>query len=583
MIRNPILPGFNPDPSICRVGEDYYIATSTFEWYPGVQIHHSTNLVDWTLLTRPLRRAAQLNMRGNPDSCGVWAPCLSHADGQFWLIYSDVKRYSGNFNDAHNYLVTATDVSGEWSDPVYLNSSGFDPSLFHDDDGRKWLINLNWDYRNGAPGRERPGSNFGGIVLQEYDSRAQTLLGEPRVVFEGSERGITEGAHLLKREGWYIMITAEGGTGYEHAVTHARSRSIDGPYELHPDVHVITADPENAGTLQRAGHGQPVETPSGEWYHVHLCSRPLNVKVPDLRRSPLGRESGIQAVEWCADGWMRLVGGGQAPLVHVSAPELPGVPARYSPIANAPDDPYSGAMPAPVDDADRVYTFDGHLPLDFQWLRLPEWCRLFSLEARPGYLRLYGRESLGSWFEQGLVARRQQHLSYAAETRIDVQPTSHHQGAGLIAYYDRQRFFTLYVSHDQVLGRVVRITGCAGDWPLMRLSWPVDSTHSLDDGEVELGCDVIRESLQFRWRPVMSGNVSDGHAEGPVNGPDDGRTNQQFWRSIGPELDASLLSDEAARGEHASFTGAFVGVVAFDTSGQGMAADVSRFRYLPRH
>ena len=117
MIRNPILKGFNPDPSICRTGNDYYIATSTFEWYPGVQIHHSRDLVNWRLVARPLNRASQLDLRGEPDSCGVWAPCLSHADGRFWLIYTDVKRYDGNFKDAHNYLVTAPAIAGPWSDP----------------------------------------------------------------------------------------------------------------------------------------------------------------------------------------------------------------------------------------------------------------------------------------------------------------------------------------------------------------------------------------------------------------------------------------------------------------------------------
>lgn len=129
MIQNPILAGFNPDPSICRVGKDYYIATSTFEWYPGVQIHHSRNLADWTLVARPLARESQLDMRGNPDSCGVWAPCLSYADGKFWLVYTDVKRFDANFKDAHNYLVTCDSITGNWTDPVYMNSSGFDPSF----------------------------------------------------------------------------------------------------------------------------------------------------------------------------------------------------------------------------------------------------------------------------------------------------------------------------------------------------------------------------------------------------------------------------------------------------------------------
>ena len=133
LISNPILRGFNPDPSILRVGADYYVATSTFEWFPGVQIHHSRDLVNWRLLTRPLTRESQLNMLGAADSCGVWAPCLTHADGKFWLIYTDVKRYGrttvggssgASLRDFHNYLVTADDIEGPWSDPVFLNSSG---------------------------------------------------------------------------------------------------------------------------------------------------------------------------------------------------------------------------------------------------------------------------------------------------------------------------------------------------------------------------------------------------------------------------------------------------------------------------
>src|SRR3954468_19193471 len=127
-IRNPVLRGFNPDPSILRVGDDYYIATSTFEWFPGVQIHHSKDLVHWRLLTHPLTRLSQLDMTGNPSSGGIWAPCLSYANGQFWLIYTDVKTWQGPFKDAHNYLVTAPDIMGPWSEPIYLNSSGFDPS-----------------------------------------------------------------------------------------------------------------------------------------------------------------------------------------------------------------------------------------------------------------------------------------------------------------------------------------------------------------------------------------------------------------------------------------------------------------------
>src|SRR6478609_5610234 len=389
-ITNPILRGFNPDPSIVRVGDDYYIATSTFEWYPGVQIHHSRDLVHWRLLTRPLRRASQLDMRGDPDSCGIWAPCLTHADGRFWLIYTDVKRYGraaqagaggATLRDVHNYLVTATEIEGPWSDPIYLNSSGFDPSLFHDDDGRKWFLNMVWDHR-------RRRSSFDGILLQEYSPTEERHVGPIKNIFKGSPLGLAEGPHLSKRNGWYYLTVAEGGTGYNHAVTMARSRSIDGPYELHPDMHIITSKEAPDAPLQRAGHGFYVETPAGEVFHTHLCSRP----IPGTKRSPLGRETALQRMVWRDDDWLYLAQGGQVPAVEVEGPDLP---------------------PHPFADERERYDFEGiDIPAVFQWLRTPEWERIFSLSAKPGHLRLYGRESIGSWFEQALVARRQTAWSY---------------------------------------------------------------------------------------------------------------------------------------------------------------------------
>ena len=278
-IRNPILPGFNPDPSIVRVGDDYYIATSTFEWFPGVQIHHSRDLVHWRLLTRPLNRASQLNLLGDPDSCGIWAPCLSYSDGLFWLIYTDVKRFGrasvagatgSSMRDFHNYLVTSPRIEGDWSDPVYLNSSGFDPSLFHENDGRKYLLNMLWDHR---PGNNR----FAGIVLQEYSVAERKLIGERVNIFSGTPLGFTEAPHLYKRNDWYYLLTAEGGTGWGHAVTMARSRKLAGPYELHPDNHIMSARHRPDAELQRAGHASLVETQNGQTYMVYLIGRPCAI------------------------------------------------------------------------------------------------------------------------------------------------------------------------------------------------------------------------------------------------------------------------------------------------------------------
>ncbi|MGR3804306.1 glycoside hydrolase family 43 protein [Marinibacterium profundimaris] len=528
MIRNPILPGFNPDPSICRRGNAYYIATSTFEWYPGVQIHRSNDLVNWDLACRPLDRASQLDMRGNPDSCGVWAPCLSWHDDRFWLVYTDVKRLDGNFKDAHNYIVTAPDIEGPWSDPVYVSSHGFDPSLFHDDDGRKWFLVLQWNHISASVGGKPKTSAFDGILLQEW-SEAEGLIGEPKVIFTGSHLGLTEGPHLHKRDGWYYLTVAEGGTGYDHAVTMARSRDIGGPYELHPETHLITARHHPDHPLQRAGHGQIAETPDGLTYHTHLCSRPL-----PGRCSPLGRETAIQKCEWREDGWLYLAHGDQLPALDVPAP--------------------AEAEPHPPQRVERLFTGD-RLPPEFQWLRTPYPERFIALTGTA--LRLTGRESIGSWFEQALVARRQEHLTYRAETTLSAfSPTTYQQAAGLTTYYNRHKFHFLAVSHDADAGRCLMIMTCPGDWPDARMQFPC-APLALADGPVELAVSVDHGTQQFFFR----------------QGGD--------WAPYGPPLDAAVISDEGGRGEHGSFTGAFVGMVAFDITGHGRTADFSRFCYAP--
>ncbi len=533
MILNPILPGFNPDPSICRVGEDYYIATSTFEWYPGVQIHHSRDLANWRLVRRPLERASQLDMRGNPDSCGIWAPCLSFSDGLFWLVYTDVKRFDGNFKDAHNYIVTSSSIDGEWSDPVYVNSSGFDPSLFHDDDGRKWFLNMQWNHRSESYGGSPKHPAFDGILLQEWDPVSKTLTGPVKNIFAGSPLGLVEGPHLFKRDGWYYLTTAEGGTGYDHAVTMARSRTIDGPYETHPQVHLITAKDHPQATLQRAGHGQYVETPEGEAYHTHLCGRPL----PPLRRCTLGRETAIQKCVWRDDGWLYLADGGPVPAVSVEAPSTVTRSERPEIVRS---------------------DFHGvKLPEEFQWLRTPEPYRLFSLTRRPGHLRLFGRESIGSWFEQSLVARRQEDHCFRAETRVEFDPDTYQQVAGLTHYYNRHKFHALGMTLHEKLGRVLTILSCPGDYPEGRLEFPAGHGIPVPEGALDLALEVIDNAAQFFWRAA----------------------GEDRWQSIGPALDAGVVSDEGGRGEHGSFTGAFVGMFAFDISGRAKPADFDWFVY----
>ncbi len=505
-IRNPILPGFNPDPSICRVGGDYYIATSSFEWFPGVQIHHSRDLVHWRLLTHALRDTRLLDMRGVPNSGGIWAPCLSYSDGLFYLCYTVVHELNGATKDTPNYLTAAPSIDGPWSDPVYLNSSGFDPSLFHDEDGRKYLVNMVWDHRP----EHHP---FYGIVLQEYDAQRRALVGVAEIIFKGSPIGLTEGPHLYKRNGYYYLMTAEGGTEYDHAVTLARSRSIRGPYEIHPCNPVLTSKGKPELALQKAGHGSMVETPSGECYMVHLCGRPL----PGTQRCNLGRETAIQKMEWRHDDWLYLAPGGNHPFEVVPGPNLPAHPWPLEPARLPFDSPH------------------------YSTLRLPS----ASVFREPEKLRLIGGESIESRFEQAMLARRLTSQTTVATTRLHFEPKTFQQMAGLAAYYNTDLFHYLYLSHDEALGRCLQIHSCDDGKPVFPLGGePV----AVPPGPVYLRASFSCGALQFSWSPDGIG-----------------------FQPIGPVLDASILSDDY--GGHWGFTGSFIALACQDLAGTRLAAD----------
>ncbi|RMZ72923.1 glycosyl hydrolase family 43 [Pyrenophora seminiperda CCB06] len=533
LVRNPILPGFNADPSVLRVGNDeyystqYYIATSTFEWYPGVQIHHSTDLANWDLVVRPLSRKSQLDMRGDPDSCGVWAPCLTHDGKKFYLVYTDVKRKDGSFKDNPNYIVTADRIEGPWSEPFYVNSSGFDPSLFHDDDGKKWFVNMLQDHRR------RP-QYFAGIRMQQWDPEAGKLVGPWKTIFTGTELALVEGPHLYKRNGWYYLLTAEGGTAYGHACTLARSRDIWGPYELHPQKYIITSKDAPFAALQRAGHGDIVDTPDGKTYVVHLTGRPIT----QARRCVLGRETAIQEAYWDKDDWL-YVKNGPVPSLYVDLP------------AERDDGPYW---------KEQRYTFEkGSLHKDFQWLRTPEPERIFSVKEDG--LHLIGRESIGSWFEQSLVARRQTHFSYDAETVITFSPDDERNYAGLTAYYCRFNFFYLTVTAGSDGQRELLIFSSEASWPDGNLKLPmVDPVQIPNEGKVRLALSIRGSELQFRY--ALEGQAS--------------------LTEIGPVYDASILSDECGGHQaHGSFTGAFVGLAASDLNGTAKVAKFDYFQYTP--
>ncbi|WP_025684871.1 glycoside hydrolase family 43 protein [Paenibacillus maysiensis] len=520
-IHNPVLTGFHPDPSFLRVGDDYYIATSTFEWFPGVEIHHSRDLIHWRLLSRVLTQSSQVDLRGNPASGSIWAPALSYAEGTYYLIFTDVKSRSSIHKDLHNYIITAKDINGPWTPPTRLNGSGFDPFLFHDDDGRKWLLNMRWDFRKNR-------THFSGIIMQEYNPDARRLTGPIHEIYKGTTVGVTEGPQLYKRGEYYYLLTAEGGTGTNHMVTLARSRTLEGPYETDPHYPMMTTAHDVNYVFQQAGHGSLVETQTGEWYMAHLCTRP----IPGTRTdNPLGRETAIQRCEWTDDGWLQLAHGGKLPAVEVKAPVL--APCSFPPLIERDE-------------------FDAsQLNIIYQSLRVPFDSSWVSLDERKGYLRLTGRESLSSLHDQSLIARSVQHFCFSASTCVEFEPDNYMQMAGLVCYYDDKDYYYLRISHDEIRGVCVGVV-CSRQGVYDEISSMEISSNTWE--RYFLKVEVSYRDLVFYASP-------------------DGNN----WTAVTTPLNFGTLSDEY--GGKLGFTGAYVGICAQDLDTRSKKAYFDFFEY----
>jgi xylan 1,4-beta-xylosidase len=522
VIHNPVLRGFEPDPVILRVGDDHYIATSTFEWYPGVRIHHSRDLVHWRCLGGALDSRRLLDLAGVPDSGGIWAPGLSYADGLFHLVFTVVDTYAEGWKDMSNHVTTAPSIEGPWSDPVPLHGRGFDVSLFHDEDGRSWLLNMRFDWR---PERE----GFAGIEIQEYDRKTQALLGEPRTITTGTAAGVAEGPHLYRRNGWYYLVHAEGGTGYEHGAAVARSRDLLGPYEPDPTGPLLTSRADPSLELQKAGHCSLVETTNGRWYAAHIAARPYT----ERGRCVLGRETALQPVTWTDDGWPRIAGA--LPAVTVPAPDL---------------------LPDPVPEPMAVDRFDSPA-LGPHWSTLrrpadPEWTSL-----APGRLRIRGGQSPVGRRAPSLVARRVTARHCSFETELTFTPRSPDHMAGLTAYYNTRNWHYLYVTAEDDGSAVLKALSCeAGRLTGHPTSIPLETGHP-----VALHAELDGPLLHFSY--------------GVGGAPE----------ALPLDLDATILSDEHADEFHdgqlrvLGFTGAMLGLWVQDLDGAGVHADFTHATY----
>ncbi|ANS75943.1 beta-xylosidase [Paenibacillus yonginensis] len=534
-IENPVLKGFNADPSIVRVGDTYYIANSTFEWFPGVQIHESKDLVNWRLIAHPLSTRTLLDMKGNKDSGGIWAPDLSYADGKFWLVYTDVKVTEGAFKDMTNYLTTAESIYGPWSDPIKLNGVGFDASLFHDDDGKKYLVQMEWDHRE----YHHP---FNGIKLTEYSVEEQRMLPETgKIIYKGTDVKLVEGPHIYKLFGQYYLFCAEGGTVYSHQEVVARSKELFGPFETQPGEVFLTAFDSPDNYLQKNGHGALVDTPEGEWYFAHLTGRPWhreNESVRDPRGwCTLGRETAIQKVEWDEEKWPHIVGGKQGRR-FVEAPKG-AVETKYEPTYPEQDHFESDT-----------------LNINFNTLRVPFDESIGSLTAKPGHLRLYGKGSLTNEHEQALVARRWQSFYFDAQTSVAYSPYTFQQMAGLVNYYNTGHWSMIHVTWNEIHGRVIEVT--QNDRGVLTSFLKDKAIKVPDEAEyVHFKVKVRKETYTYAYS-----------------------FDNEYWTDIEITLDAAILSDDYVVQSYGGFfTGAFVGMANVDYSGYELPADFDYFTY----
>jgi xylan 1,4-beta-xylosidase len=423
--RNPIIPGFYPDPSICRVNEDYYLITSTFEYFPGLPIFHSRDLIHWRQIGHVLDHPSQLPLDRIRPSGGLYAPTIRFHDGTFYVINTlvDGSREKGNF------IVTATDPGGPWSEPYWLDGApGIDPSLLFDDDGRVWYIGN----RIPLQGEDYPGHRE--IWLQELDLETMQLKGEKHSLWDGALKGNvhTEAPHLYKINGTYYLMVAEAGTGHNHAVTIARSERVIGPYEGNPRNPILThrhlgLDHPIVGT----GHADLVETQRGEWWMVLLAMRPYDGYFYNL-----GRETFLVPISW-EDGWPIVSpGAGRVEFEHVA----PDLPQHQWPLQPACDH------------------FEAQtLALCWNFLRTPRE-EFWSTTDRPGYLRLRLRpQMLSELANPSFVGRRQQHINFAARVCLEFAPQRENECAGVVLLQNNDYHFRFVVAGTDKGSAVVRL------------------------------------------------------------------------------------------------------------------------------
>ncbi len=408
-----------PDPSVCRVGDDYYLVTSTFEYFPGVPVYHSKDLIHWRLIGYSLSRPSQLPLVRLTRNGGIWAATIRYHDGTFYVVTTNKSEGHGNF------FVHTKDPAGEWSEPLPLDQGGIDPSLFFDDDGKVYLTSA------GSP------DCAARICQAEIDIKTGKRLSDIKPLWSGTGGSSPEGPHLYKVNGFYYLMIAEGGTEYGHGETIARSRSPWGPFEANPHNPILTHRNFKASPIQGTGHADLIRAHDGSWWAVFLGFRPATRMAHHL-----GRETFLAPVTWSEDAWPIINGNGTI-TPHMEVKTLPQPPPPATPARD------EFAQPK--------------LALPWNFVRNLE-PRRWSLAERPGWLRLKGSSVTLDDTEVPpvFVGRRQQHFESETTTQIDFQPKRRGEEAGLALRMNDRHHYEFGIKRGDAGGREVYLRYAIG-------------------------------------------------------------------------------------------------------------------------
>ncbi|MBO7744344.1 glycoside hydrolase family 43 protein [Paenibacillus sp. MWE-103] len=428
--HNPVISGFHPDPSVCRVGEDYYLVTSSFEYFPGVPLFHSKDLVHWEQIGHVLTREGQLDLSRAGSSGGIYAPTIRYRNGLFYMTTTNV-------SGGGNFYVCADDPRGEWSDPIFVDQPGIDPDLFFDEDGSVYYTTS-----HDAKGQ--------GAYQSRIDIRTGKRLSGVSLLWQGTGGQYPEAPHLYRIGDWYYLMLSEGGTEYGHMVTVARSARPDGPFVACPHNPILTHR-SRLKPIHATGHADLVQGPDGSWWAVFLGIRPAGYPA----RHHLGRETFLAPVTWTEEGW---------PVIGDDGTIGETMPAGNLPLR-------------PKTEGTTTEGFDrAALAPCWNFLRSPD-PRNWSLTAKPGCLTLFGSEAtLNDTGVAAFVGRRQQHFSFRASARLTFAPERDGEEAGLVVYMNERFHYEIAVARQAGARKLLFRRRLGTLWKVEHeMPWPADS------------------------------------------------------------------------------------------------------------